>query len=112
MLTGNGTRSLLEIELFCTLIVEVALQLYTFVKIQQMFYLKLVDLIVCNLYFNKDDKRQKKREEERERRRSKETKRNKEREWKGRNQSFVFKKHSHFRKNSLHWPFTLSREMF
>ena len=54
--------------LFCTLIVEVALQLYTFVKIQQMFYLKLVDLIVCNLYLNKDDKRQKKREEGRERR--------------------------------------------
>lgn len=54
-------------ELFCTLIVVVAIQLYTFVKIQQTFYLKLVDLIVCSLHFNEDDIRKREGEAEKER---------------------------------------------
>lgn len=44
-------------ELFCSLIAMVAIEMYIFVKTQQLLYLKLVDFIVCNLYLNKGDER-------------------------------------------------------
>lgn len=54
----NGTWKLFGVmEIFCTSIVMVAIELYLFVKIQQILCLKLVNCIVCNLYLNKDDER-------------------------------------------------------
>ena len=62
-MTTNGTWKLLGVmELFWTSIVMVAIELYIFIQIQQIPYLKLVNCIVCNLYLGKDDERVRERE--------------------------------------------------
>ena len=55
-----GRRSLGEVmEVFCMSIWGAATGLYTFLKTLPNSHLKLLDFIVCILYFNKSAKKQK-----------------------------------------------------